>query len=99
MRYSLVTTAAVCLGLIAGTSAAFAQEVTQASCRTMDAQVRSALEAGAQSANHDQALRERNSARDFCAHGFYKVGAQHFSQALKLLGSGAQTAGSGQSAS
>jgi hypothetical protein len=99
MRYTLVTTTAVCLGLMAGTSAVFAQEVTQASCGTMDAQVRSALETGAQSVNHDQALRERNSAREFCAHGFYKVGAAHFSQALKLLGSGAQTAGNGQSAS
>jgi N-acyl-D-aspartate/D-glutamate deacylase len=98
MRYSLVTTAALCLGLMAGTSAATAQEVTEASCRTMDAQVQSALEGNAQAASHDQALQERNSARQYCARGFYKMGTQHFSQALKLLGSSAQGAGNARSA-
>jgi hypothetical protein len=97
MRYTLVTTAAVCLGLMAGTSTAFAQEVTEAACRSMDAQVQSALQTGSQSGNHEQAVQERNSARQYCAHGFYKMGTAHFSEALKLLGSTAQ-GGNAQSA-
>jgi len=90
MRYTLVTTAAVCLGLMAGASAASAQEITESSCRSMDAQVQTALEGNSQSASHDQALQERNSARQYCARGFYKMGTQHFSQALRVLGSSAQ---------
>ena len=90
MRYTLVTTAALCLGLTAGISAASAQEVTEAACRSMDAQVQTALEGNLQSANHSQALQERNSARQYCAHGYYKIGTAHFTQALKLLGSSAQ---------
>src|SRR5690242_17914208 len=78
MRYTLVTTAAVCLGLVAGVSAASAQEVTEAACRSMDAQVQTALEGNTQAANHDQALQERNSARQYCAHGYYKMGTTHF---------------------
>jgi hypothetical protein len=83
---------------MAGISAASAQEVTESSCRSMDAQVQSALEGNSQSAGHEQALQERNSARQYCARGFYKMGTQHFAQALKLLGSSAQGSGSAQSA-
>jgi hypothetical protein len=83
---------------MAGTSAAFAQEVTEDACRSMDAQVQQALDGSSQVGNHDQALRERNSGRQYCAHGYYKMGTAHFSEALKLLGSSAQGSGTGQSA-
>jgi hypothetical protein len=98
MRYTLVTTAAVCLGLMASASAASAQEVTEAACRSMDSQVQSALQGNSQSPSHDQALREQNSGRQYCAHGFYKVGTQHYSQALKLLGTSAEGASTAASA-
>jgi hypothetical protein len=74
---------------MAGASVASAQEVTEAACRSMDAQVQTALQGSSQSPSHDQALREQNSGRQYCGHGFYKVGTQHYSQALKLLGTSA----------
>jgi hypothetical protein len=59
--------------------------VTASSCRDLDVQVQSALQ-GSRAADRNQALREQSTARQFCSHGFYKNGAQHFAQALKLLG-------------
>lgn len=84
MRYILVTSA-VSAALMIGASAALAQEPTEGLCKSMDAQVGSALESNA-SANRDAALRERNSGRAFCSHGYYKIGEEHLEQALKLLG-------------
>jgi hypothetical protein len=87
MRYNLVTSAALCLGLLAGTSPAFAAEGTEATCNQLDAQVRAALDSGQQLPNRDQAMKERSTGRQFCSHGYYKVGGEHYSQALRLLGS------------
>lgn len=84
MRYTLVT-GALAAALMIGSSAAFAQEPTEALCRNVDAQVGSALE-GSSSVNRDEALRERNSGRAFCNRGYYKIGEEHLEQALKLLG-------------
>ena len=82
MRNSLVAaSAALAFSFI---SAASAQEVTASTCRDLDVQVQSALQ-NSQTANRDQAVREQNSGREFCSNGFYKNGAQHFAQALKLL--------------
>jgi hypothetical protein len=85
MRYSIVAGTALSLGLLISTSS-FAAEPTESACHDMDAQVRTALESG-QSANRDEAVKERNSAREFCNHGYYRLGTEHFAQALKLLGS------------
>jgi hypothetical protein len=84
MRYILVT-GALSAALMIGSSAAFAQEPTEDLCRNVDAQVGSALE-NTSSTNRDEALRERNSGRNFCDHGYYKIGTEHLEQALKLLG-------------
>jgi hypothetical protein len=86
MRYSILAGTALSLGLLISSSAAFAADPTSSDCRQMDSQVRTALETN-QSANHDEAVRERNSALLFCSRGYYKLGAAHFAQALKLLGS------------
>jgi hypothetical protein len=83
MRYGLIAAASLCLGFV--TSSAFAAEPTEGLCRNMDLQVGTALGSG-QSTNRDEAVRERNSAREYCNHGYYKLGTQHFAQALKLLG-------------
>lgn len=92
MRYISIASAALCLGLVAAASAASAaQEPTEAVCHDMDSQVRSALQKP--SANQEQAMRERNSGRQFCQHGFYRVGTEHYAQALKLLGANTQNAG------
>ncbi len=93
MRYNSVASAALCLGLVVAASAASAQEPTEAVCHDMDSQVRSALQNPQSSANQEQAVRERNSGRQFCQHGFYRVGTEHFAQALKLLGANTQNAG------
>jgi len=84
MRYGLIAATSLCLGFVAASSA-LAAEPTEGLCRNMDLQVGTALGTG-QPANRDEAVRERNSAREYCNHGYYKLGTQHFAQALKLLG-------------
>ena len=85
MRNSFVAaSAALAFGFILTASAASAQEVTASTCRDLDVQVQSALQSS-QTGNRDQAVREQNSGREFCSHGFYRNGAQHLAQALKLL--------------
>src|SRR4051794_37632984 len=87
MRYSKFgSAAAICLGLVITASAASAAEATQATCRDLDSQVRAALETTQQSANQQEAVKERDSGRAYCMHGYYRLGADHLSQALKLLG-------------
>ncbi|HEY1961231.1 MAG TPA: hypothetical protein VGG69_02345 [Rhizomicrobium sp.] len=97
MRYNLVTSAVLFLGLFAGTSAAVAAEGTDAICNQLDAQVRTALDASQQSPNRDQAMKERSTGRQFCSHGYYKVGGQHYSEALRLLGASSAQGPSGSS--
>lgn len=82
MRYTLATSA-LSAALTIGASAAFA-EATEGLCKSIDTQVGSALESNS-STNRDEAVRERNSGRAFCNRGYYKIGAEHLEQALKLL--------------
>lgn len=84
MRYILATSA-LSAALMIGASAAFAQEPTEGLCKNIDAQVGTALESNS-STNRDEAVRERNSGRAYCNRGYYKIGAEHLEQALKLLG-------------
>jgi hypothetical protein len=86
MRYGFLVGPILSVGLMISSSTAFAAEPSDFACHDMDAQVRTALESS-QSANGDEAVRERNSAREFCNHGYYKLGTEHLAQALKLLGS------------
>jgi hypothetical protein len=45
---------------------------------------------GNQSANRDQAQKERSLGQQYCQHGFYKIGSEHLTAALKLLGDQSQ---------
>jgi len=68
-----------------GASTVYAAEATETTCRDLEAQVRTALETSQQAGNQ-QAVKERESGRAYCTRGFYKIGAGHLTQALKLLG-------------
>jgi len=72
------------LALFAG--GANAADATLGTCTSMADQVKTALNSAQQSANYDQANKEKSYGRDFCANGMYKVGIDHYAQALKLLG-------------
>ncbi|MBV9570883.1 MAG: hypothetical protein JO056_06560 [Alphaproteobacteria bacterium] len=84
MRRSLITASILSLTLIGGASVAVAQEVSASTCRDMEVQVRSAL-TSSQAGDREAAQKEQNTGRNFCNHGFYRVGMDHFEQALKLL--------------
>jgi hypothetical protein len=88
MRYaSIAAGAALSLSLVAAaTSVLAAEEATAATCQSMEAQVRSALDGSQQSGSQQDAIKERKSGHEYCARGFYKLGMEHFDQALKLLG-------------
>ena len=86
MRYNVLAGTALSLGLLISSSAAFAADPSDSDCRQMDTQVKTALE-NSQSANRDEAAKERSSALLYCSRGYYKMGTAHFAQALKLLGS------------
>lgn len=84
--------AAVCAAALTaafGLSAASAADTDVASvstCIDLAAQVRTALDANAQSANYAAADKERLYGHDFCTNGFYARGAAHYGRALALLG-------------
>lgn len=86
MRSTFVIASILSAGLIAGANAAPVGEATQATCRDLDSQVTTALGSTQQSTNQEQAKKEQDSGRQYCSRGFYKIGAEHLSQALKLLG-------------
>lgn len=89
MRYaSIAAGAALCLGLLNGVATASAEEeTTAATCQSMESQVRSAMNTAQQQSNSQQeAQKERATGHQYCARGFYKIGTEHFAQALKLLG-------------
>jgi hypothetical protein len=75
--------------LTIGTGSALASTADDSTCHALDTKVGTVID-GNQSANRDEAQKERNLGRDFCRHGFYKVGSDHLSAALKLLGDQSQ---------
>lgn len=79
--------AAAALAISAGS--ALAATVDDASCHALDTKVGSVLD-GSQSANRGEAQKERTLGQDYCRHGFYKVGTDHLTAALKLLGDQSQ---------
>ena len=70
------------------TTTAMAADMTPNSgnCQTMADQVKTALDTHQSSDNIAQATKEKNYGRDFCNESMYKVGMQHYAEALKLLG-------------
>jgi len=90
MRYaSIAAGAALCFGMLTGLANASAEEeINAATCQNMESQVRSALNSGQQqSSSQQEAQKERATGHQYCARGFYKIGTEHFAQALKLLSS------------
>lgn len=86
-----ITMTALALCAFASTSAMAADTLapTAGSCATMAVQVKTALDANQSSSNLADATKEKNYGRDFCNNSMYKVGLEHYAQALKLLGASA----------
>lgn len=78
--------AAIGLSVLLVATAANAAGSNSPECVTLGDKVKTALAANQQSANYDQAVKESHYGRDFCANSMPKVGADHYTQALKLLG-------------
>jgi hypothetical protein len=76
----------LCSTFVAGAAFADAQTASVTSCLDMAQQVRSALAANAQSPNYQVAVKEQGYGRDFCNNSYYKIGIDHYSHALELLG-------------
>lgn len=77
--------AALTLGVTV--ASANAQQVANVeSCLSSASQLKTALDANAQSPNYEAAMKERNYALSYCNSGFYAKGVSHYSRALQLLG-------------
>ncbi len=76
-------TAAI-LALALGTAPAIASP--QGDCAQTGKKVNDALDSNQQSPKYQDALKEAHNGRDFCLAGFYKLGLDHYANALKILG-------------
>lgn len=86
MRTFSIAAMALCATVALGAGAANAQPASPDTCHASDMQVKTALDANQSSANYREAFKERGLGRDFCNNAMYKVGMNHYAQALKLLG-------------
>ena len=89
MRMATVTITAALIGASVSLASlpAFAEATGSLSgCVKMAGEVKQALAGNSQSSDYDQAVKEKNYGRDFCANGLYAHGQEHYAQALKLLG-------------
>ncbi len=86
MRKVNLAVLAVCGMVALGTGTASAAEASADTCMSMAQQVKAALATGQQSANYALAVKEQGFGRDFCYHGIYKTGMDHYTHALSLLG-------------
>jgi len=74
------------LGMTVVSASAQQQMANVQTCLNVAAQVKSALDANSQSANYEDAMKERNYGLSFCNAGFYGRGISHYNRALQLLG-------------
>ncbi|MGD0190481.1 MAG: hypothetical protein ABSD74_07055 [Rhizomicrobium sp.] len=88
MRFvHLAASIAVLSGTLALAVPASAQDSANlGTCATMQDQVKAALSSNSQSPNYENAVKEQRYGLEFCSEGFYRNGAAHYSQALRLLG-------------
>ena len=86
MRNITMTALAFCAMATTGAMAADAVQPSADTCHAMATQVRTALDANQSSSNFADATKEKNYGRDFCNNAMYKIGLEHYAQALKLLG-------------
>jgi hypothetical protein len=79
--------AALSLGLGMTVASANAQQMASVeTCLNVAAQVKTALDSNAQSANYEAAMKERNYGLAYCNSSFYAKGVSHYDRALQLLG-------------
>lgn len=89
MRIISLTALGAVAALTMSTGSVVAATADDASCHALDTKVGSVM-GGNQSANRDQAQKERSLGQQYCQRGFYKVGSDHLTAALKLLGDQSQ---------
>lgn len=91
MRSVKIAMCVAALGLGLTVASANAQQVASVqTCLSSAAQVKAALSTNAQSANYQDAMKQRNFGLTYCNSGFYAQGVEHYNRALQLLG-GAQS--------
>ena len=78
--------AAACIGLGVTAASADQQVASVQTCLSLANQVKTALDANAQSPNYDDAVKERKYGMEFCNASFYAKGISHYNRALQLLG-------------
>jgi len=79
--------AVLSLGLGVTVASANAQQMASVqTCLNVAAQVKTALDSNTQSANYEDAMKERNYGLAFCNSAFYGKGVAHYNRALQLLG-------------
>ena len=77
--------AALSLGVTV--ASANAQQVANVeTCLSVASQVKTALNANAQSPNYEAAMKERNYGLAYCNSSFFAKGVDHYNRALALLG-------------
>jgi hypothetical protein len=74
------------LGMTVASANAQQQVATVQSCLNVAAQVKTALDSNTQSANYEDAMKERNYGLAFCNGGYYAKGVSHYGHALQILG-------------
>ncbi len=72
------------LALALGSASAIASP--QGDCAQAGRKVSQALDANQQAPQYPDALKEAHNGRDFCLAGYYKIGLDHYANALKMLG-------------
>jgi len=88
-RKLIVAALAICTGFAMNVaSASAASAASDATCRDMARQVKTALTGNQQSSSYQDAVKQQGYGRDFCDHSMYQVGVDHYAAALKLLGAG-----------
>ena len=83
---ALALSATMAATMALAVTAASAAQASADTCMSMASQVKTALDANQSSPNLAAATKEKNYGRDFCNNAMYKVGMNHYAQAMKLLG-------------
>jgi hypothetical protein len=73
---------------MAASSAGAVETSNVSGCLALQAQVKTALESNAQSANYRDAKKQQQVGQDYCSSGLFENGVRHYAEALRLLGAG-----------
>lgn len=89
MRMNSLAALGAAAALTVSAGSALAASADDASCHALDTKVGAVMD-GNQAANRDEAQKERSLGQQYCQHGFYRIGTEHLTAALKLLGDQSQ---------